>query len=512
MGAPPPGWHLGDFWGDLVVVVGAQKGAIAAASVFLALLVVGRALLPAVDRKRLRMPFAMFTLYFLLLPVKAVLLSRGLESTYTTVQLTATVALVWGMVGIGSLLLFDLLARRLAVPKIIRDITTIILSLVGLVTVLSKSGVNLLSLITTSAVLTAVIGLALQDTLGSLMSGIALQLESSISIGDWIRVDDKVIGKVLEIRWRSTMIRTKDDDIVIIPNGMLTKGMVTNFAKDGLENRRFVFFNVHLRHPPNVVQQVVKDSLVGTFNVSTRTPPNCVVWKYHESWLEYAVLYRLIDYLPDFTTDSEVRKRIWYGLRRHGIEIPYPGHNLFVTELTAAREQQKSEKEQRRRLDAIDKVSFFTPLSAEERAHLATGLRFAVYGHEEVVIRAGEVGESMYVIRDGKVSVRIGVNGLEKEVAVLVPGQFFGEMSLMTGEPRRATVAAKGDVECYVLDRSLFGEIVQKNPSVVSDIGKLFADRELNLKGQREGLLVESARARAEQQALLGRIKSFFGL
>ena len=96
----------------------------------------------------------------------------------------------------------------------------------------------------------------------------ALQLESSIGIGDWIRLDERQIGRVQEIRWRSTVIRTKNDDIVIIPNGLFAKGVITIFGKEGLENRRWVYFNVHLRHAPNQVQQVVREALAGTPNVS----------------------------------------------------------------------------------------------------------------------------------------------------------------------------------------------------------------------------------------------------
>ena len=99
---------------------------------------------------------------------------------------------------------------------------------------------------------------------------------------------------------------------------------------------------MHLRHPPNLVQKIVREALAGTPNVSTTTPPDCITWRYHESWLEYAVRYRLVDYLPDDSTDSEVRKRIWYALHRENIEMPYPGHNVFMTELSAARAATKA--------------------------------------------------------------------------------------------------------------------------------------------------------------------------
>jgi small-conductance mechanosensitive channel/CRP-like cAMP-binding protein len=509
---PPAGWEQHAFWHNLRLELAAHRSGVALASVFFALLVIGRALVPALDRPRLRVAFVMFMFFFVSLPLRAELLSLWLETAYFAVKLGGLVFMAFGVIDVGGLLVFDLIGRRLKSPRIFRDVTIIILSGVALVMLLSRSGVNLLSLITTSAVLTAVIGLSLQDTLTHLVSGIALQLESSIGIGDWIRVDDKPIGKVLEIRWRSTLIQTKNGDLVVVPNAMITRGVITNFNKDGLQNRRWVHVNVHLRHPPNLVQQAVLEALQGTPNMSVEAPPDCLVWAFRDSWLEYAVRYRLIDYLADDGTDSEVRKRIWYALRRHGIEIAYPGHNVFVTELNEARQQLRSERERQRRLEALRRVDFFAPLSDGAREQLASQLRSALFGAGERIISAGAAGDSLYLIDDGEVAVKIAVNGFEKELATLGPGDFFGEMSLMTGDPRRADVVAKSDVQCYVVERAPFQEILQKNAALVGEIGKLFAEREAMLKGQREGLTAEAARARVDHQALLGRIMSFFGL
>jgi CRP-like cAMP-binding protein len=387
-----------------------------------------------------------------------------------------------------------------------------IASLVALVMLLSRSHVNLWSVITTSAVLTAVVGLALQDTLGNLLSGVALQLESTIAIGDWIKLDERQIGRVQEIRWRSTVIRTKNDDLVVIPNGLFAKGVITIFAKDGLQNRRWVYFNVHLRHPPNLVQRIVREALVGTPNVSTTPPPDCITWRYHESWLEYAVRYRLVDYVPDDPTDSEVRKRIWYALHRENVEMPYPGYNVFLTELNAARAQSKAERERAQRLELLARVGILSPLDDDERLRVADGLHHVVFGAGEVILREGEAGDSLFVLRSGEVNVRIGVDGLEKEVAHLGVGEFFGEMSLMTGEPRRATVVAKSDVECYVIDRALFQKILQGNAGLADKIGRLLSEREMKNKIEREGLSAEAARAHADHQGLAARIRSIFGL
>jgi len=485
---------------------------IAAAAVCLALLMLGRALLPVADRGRVRLAIFFVLTYLVLLFVKAGLLNVGMEAAYGTAHLAALVALAWGITATSGFVLFDLGGRRLHIPKILRDLSVTIASAVAMVMLLSRAGVNFLSIITTSAVLTAVIGLALQDTLGNLLSGVAMQLESSIGIGDWIRLDERPIGRVLEIRWRSTVIRTKNDDIVIIPNGLFAKGVITVFNKEGLENRRWVYFNVHLRHAPNQVQKIVREALVGTPNVSMRTPPDCITWRYHESWLEYAVRYRLVDYLPDDSTDSEVRKRIWYALHRENIEMPYPGYNVFMTEMSAARAATKVDRERGRRIELLQTVGILAPLDDSARLAVADGLHHTVFGTGEVIMREGQPGDSLYVLRSGNVSVRLGVDGLEKEVATLGEGDFFGEMSLLTGEPRRATVVAKSDVECYVIDRALFQQILRNNAKLADEIGKLLSEREMKNKIEREGLSAEAARKSTDHQALLHRIRSFFGL
>jgi small-conductance mechanosensitive channel/CRP-like cAMP-binding protein len=510
--APPTGWEAHHYWHDLDLEFHVRQVGVTAAAVCLALLVLGRALLPVADRGRVRLAIFFVSTYLLLLFVKAALLNVGMEDAYCTAHLAALVALAWGITGTVGMLLFDLAGRSLHIPKILRDLSVTIASAVALVVLLSRAGVNFLSIITTSAVLTAVIGLALQDTLGNLLSGVAMQLESSIAIGDWIRLDERPIGRVLEIRWRSTVIRTKNDDLVIIPNGLFAKGVITIFGKEELQNRRWVYFNVHLRHPPNLVQKIVRDALVGTPNVSTKTPPDCITWRYHESWLEYAVRYRLVDYGPDDPTDSEVRKRIWYALHRENIEMPYPGYNVFMTEMSSARAATKADRERGRRLELLQTVGILAPLDDGARMHVADGLHHTVYGTGEVIMRVGEPGDSLYIIRGGTVSVRLDVDGLEKEVATLGEGDFFGEMSLMTGEPRHATVVAKSDAECYVIDRALFQQILRNNAKLADEIGKLLSEREMKNKIEREGLSAEAARKSTDHQALLHRIRSFFGL
>jgi small-conductance mechanosensitive channel/CRP-like cAMP-binding protein len=511
---PPAGWQPHELWENLHRDAGAHRTSLTLAVAMTALLILGRALLHAEDRHRLRIAFGCFALYFLAWPLRALSLSNGDLSHYSTLALAANVLLAWGAIGVGGLLVFDLIGKRAGIPKILRDLTITIASVAALVVLLSRSGVNFLSIITTSAVLTAVIGLALQNTLADLLSGVALQLDSSFAIGDWIRVDkDGQVGVVREIRWRSTVIETRNGDLITIPNGVITKSLIQTFQKEGRENRRWVYFNVHMRHPPDLVISTVRAALNGIPNVSDKTPPDCVLMDFADSWARYAVRYRLVDFRPDDPTDSAVRTRIWYAMHRANLELSYPAQNVFVTQLDAAREQRKSDAEKQRRLDALGLVTFFAPLGPADLEALARTMRHLVFGPGEVIIRVGEEGDSLFLIRAGEVSVKIGIDGLEREVAVLHQGQFFGEMGLMTGEPRRATVVAKQSAECYVVDKAMFEEIVRHSPGLLGEIGRLLHDRQIELEGKIDGLSAEAQAARAHaQNALLGRIKSFFGL
>ena len=161
-----------------------------------------------------------------------------------------------------------------------------------------------------------------------------------------------------------------------------------------------------------------------------------------------------------------MRSAIWYALHRAGMEIPFPSRNINVTEMNEDRIQRKRDEEYARRVDALSRVDVFRALDAEKIDRLARRLRQVVFGPGEVILRQGDPGDSLYVVRGGQVAVQIGVLGAHKEVATLGDGEFFGEMSLMTGESRTATVVAKSDVECYIVDKEAFQEIVQEKPEL----------------------------------------------
>jgi small-conductance mechanosensitive channel/CRP-like cAMP-binding protein len=411
----------------------------------------------------------------------------------------------------AGLVLFDVVLARRELPRILRDLVHAFAYLITAAFVLTRSEVDVTKVFTASVLTTAVIGLALQETLGNIMAGLALQLERDLEVGDWVKIDDKATGRIREVRWRATTVVTKNGDLVLIPNGVVARSLITNFSRPTAAHRQWIMLRVHFRHPPGKVRDVVVEALRAQAFVRTDPAPDCILWDFNkDDACTYAVRYWMDDFQRDDSMDSAVRSAIWYALHRAGMEIPFPSMNINVTEMNEDREQRKQDEEYARRVDALSRVDVFRALDAEKIDRLARRLRMIIYGPGEVVLRQGDPGDSLYVVRAGSVAVQIGPAGTRKEVAILTAGQFFGEMSLMTGETRAATVVAKSDCECYVVDKPAFQEILDERPELAGTISDILTRRQLALDGAANDVALASQAVQKNQ--MRSRIASFFGI
>jgi small-conductance mechanosensitive channel len=472
------------------------------------------------DRRRVFGIGALVVLHLVLLPIVGTLRAAG-ASQYRDVRLACLAFAGLAAVSICGIVLFSVVLPRLrlTLPKIVQDVTVGVASVFMLLAIAARAGFNLSGLITTSAVLTAVIGLALQDTLGNIASGLALQTDGSIRLGDWIRVGQRE-GRVTEIRWRYTALETRDWETLIIPNSQLVKEQVVIIGRRAGQPqqwRRWVRFNVDFRHHPTDVVRIVEQALLASpIPLVAATPtPDCVFIEIQDSWARYAVRYWLTDLERDAAGDSRVLTRIYYALTRAHIALSIPAHAVFVTEESEERKLLKGEEEHQRRLAAIGKVEVLTHLSAEEQARLATRLQRTPFSRGEVLAHQGEHGDCMYLVTSGEVSVRVsGGDGLEREVARLGPGNFFGEMSLLTGEHRSASVTSLSDVECYRVGKLAFEEILSRRPEIAESLAQVLAERRVELAAAREDLDADTRKSQVDAARfdLLGKIRGFFGL
>ncbi len=425
---------------------------------------------------------------------------------------SAGLAFVW----LAGSLLFGRLLPLVGVrtPRILRDVLLGVASIIVLLSVARRAGVNLSGIIATSAVATAVIGFALQDTLGNVMGGLALQLDRSIAVGEWIRMGD-TFGRVVEISWRHTAVETPNGETVLVPNALLGKSQVTVVGRRrGRAGnwRRRVEFRASFKVSPAQVIEAVEAALGSQLpRVSSEQPPSCTCIELGEHHARYQVRYWLTELGRFVSTDSVVRTRIYFVLSRLGAlwPPPIPIHLLEQTEADRVNERQS---ERNRRAAVLASVELFADLPWDDLLALADELRPMPYSRGETVMQEGAAGHSVYVLAAGKVGVKLSVGDAKEKVAELTAPSFFGEMSLLAGVPRAATVVALTELECYELDKLGFQRLVQRN-EVAEAVAAAVARRQLELQQARDSAGGDAAATFAVAQGVLvARIRRFFGL
>ncbi len=276
----------------------------------------------------------LFGFAILLAATAAAIGTMGAASPGTVLQLASLLALLLGLVALAGIVLFDVVLPRLRieVPSIVRDLLLVGVAVAIGMGFLRLAGLDVFSLVTTSAVLTAVVGLALQTTIANVASGLGLQLDRTLRRGEWIEVGDHV-GKILEIGWRATRVHTKTGDTIFVPNGELVSKDVRSFGRSAGAHRLTVRIGFHYRHPPHDVRQVMLDAVRDAPGVLARPATECGPVEFGDSAVVYELRYWIGDFARDSEIDEEVRARIWYAAREAGLEFPFPTRTLvFATD------------------------------------------------------------------------------------------------------------------------------------------------------------------------------------
>lgn len=471
------------------------------------------------SRASMRWTFAFLVLHLASLPLLGYLAVEE-HDAYGSVHLVSLTLATLAGVTIILAIVFDGVLRglRAQAPRIVQDVAGAAAYLIGAFFLLSAWGVNLSGLIATSAVLTAVIGFALQDTLGNLIGGMALQMEKSVRPGDWIQVGDKE-GRVLEIRWRQIAIETRDWETVIVPNSVLAKSQFTVLGRrHGAPQqwRRPVLFHIDYRHRPDVVINAVETALrrAPIPGVAQDPPPDCVLVDMRGSFSTFSARYYLTDLNRDAPIDSDVRGRVFAALQRANIQLTMPAQAVFLTAESEERRERLKRDQDLTRENVLRGIEMFKDLDEAELHELAAGLRYSPYRAGEVLTRQGDEGRDLFFIHQGRVSVRIRVLDNETEVAQLGAGAFFGERSLMTGEVRSATTVALTDVICYRLAKAELKNLFQRRPALADAVAEILARRDAERDEHRQGLTGRAAteRLEADKRQLVSKIRNFFGL
>jgi small-conductance mechanosensitive channel/CRP-like cAMP-binding protein len=358
-------------------------------------------------------------------------------------------------------------------------------------------------LLTTSAVGAVVVGFALQDTLGNAFAGLGIQSEKPFRVGHWIRVGD-FEGRVAEVTWRATKLHTKSGNFVVVPNNIIAKEAITNYSEPSVPTRLELDVGASYLSTPADVRAGIAEALHQVPRVLQTPPSDALLHSFDGSAITYRVRFWIADYEFDDEAKDEVRTAIFYAFARRGIEIPWPievGYEREWPEPDAAAKQAERER-------VLAGVDLFSRLTAEHVRAVAAASTIRMYGNGEAIVRQHEPGQSMFIVCSGRAAVVVDPG--RREVAVIEKGGYFGEMSLLTGDTRSASVIARGDTSVLELDAEVFRTIGAADPQAVEQVGLAAVARRAQLTEIRD-----AARTTVVADApatFLGRMKRFLGL
>ncbi len=444
----------------------------------------------------------------------------GLTSLSTEQERMSHAAGEWArtLVSIGFLMILALAAVRALnelvflifrkrkgydAPALMRDLFSLVLYVtVGAVILRYTLELSFAALLPGSALLGIILGLALQDTLGNLFSGISLHADKPFQVGDVITVG-KHTGVVMSVTWRAVKIKTFSNHIVLVSNSSIAKESIEVAPRDN-QNARIVFFSALYSDSPVKVIHAVREAVREADNVLRYMTPVVRICRLGDSGVEYEVKYWLSDYARYNDTDALVRQRIWYAFRRSGFTFAFPTRTLYMEQPAGDGDGHDAAT----LAELLSAVDIFSPLTADELNALAAGATGHVFAPGETIIRAGDSGASMFVVHRGSVDVRVDSNGTPRTIKRLSEGAFFGEMALFTGEPRTASVVAAEETEVLEIGHESMRGLFETNPDLVEALSHTINER-------RAGLAANAFAAPGDDDThdgLLSKIKRFFGL
>src|SRR6266404_618212 len=403
--------------------------------------------------------------------------------------------------------------RQTPIPHFLREVAGGIIFLIVLLFILSygyHAETQLKGLLAWSGVVAIILGFAGQNLFAGIIGGVSIQINRPYKVGDWLQVHER-FAEVMEINWRSTRLRTNDNIYLDIPNNEMVSHEIVNLHYPTEVHAMRIRVGVEYKNPPNVV----KDALFRAASTADGVLAQPKVKVFLVDFADHAVIYEIKYYMGNHSRINEindaVRTNVWYELKRQDITIPFPIRTLHV-ERRSARTVQEDQEEAR---TILRDEPLFECLSDAQIENLVKEASLNHFGRGERVIQEGAEGNSMFILLRGTANVSVNKNGSPIQVAALGSGDCFGEMSLLTGERRSATVRADGD--CYVMEigKDVMAGIIRDSPDCLRQLSEILATRKMETEGVVKDAARPSDQAAKETEyraTFLRRLKTFFEL
>jgi small-conductance mechanosensitive channel/CRP-like cAMP-binding protein len=459
----------------------------------------------------------LYQLFCLTLAFYTALAAYGVHTTWRNHLGAAAILLSTAFVfALVNRYVFDLYferRRQTTIPHFLREVAALVIFLIALLFVLSvgyHAERELKGVLAGSGIAAIILGFAGQNLFGGIIAGMSIQINRPYKVGDWLQVGDR-FAEVMEINWRSTRLCTNDNIYLDIPNNEIVRTTIVNLHYPTEVHAMRIRVGVDYNAPPNRV----KDALVRATSSANGVLANPPVKVFLVDFADHAVTYEVKFYMGNHARINEIndaiRTNVWYELKRQRIKIPFPIRTLQLER----RKAPTGDEEHQEARDILRGEPLFQCLSAAQIYNLVEQSDFNQFGRGERVIEEGADGDSMFILLRGAAHVSISKNGKVIPVATLSSGDCFGEMSLLTGEKRSATVRAEGDCDVMEISKDVMAGIIRDSPDCLRQLSEILARRKI----EREKI-VKDAALPADQAAkeneyratFLRRLKTFFEL
>jgi small-conductance mechanosensitive channel/CRP-like cAMP-binding protein len=362
-------------------------------------------------------------------------------------------------------------------PKLLQQVFSFTAFAIALMLVLNlRHGQQVDTFLAGSGIVAVVLGFAMQETLANIISGIALQISKPFKVGDWLIVE-KHRAEVIEMNWRSTRLRTNDDVYLDIPNKSVTSAMITNLSYPTKNHAYRIRVRFELRVPPNKVREILRRAAQSANGVLAHPPVKVFLVEFADLAAVYEIKYYLEEAARFNDIEDGIRTNIWYEAERSKLVIPPPSQTFVM------RRDGESISTRTPAADLLRSQPFFKPLTEAQREALVAGAKILRFGRGEKIIRQGDEGCSMFVILEGNAEVIVDARGQALHVADLHAGEAFGEMCMLTGENRSASVMARTDCQIWEIERAVMAPLLQENEELAKELSELLAHRKLETEG-----------------------------
>lgn len=413
--------------------------------------------------------FSLFTQHVLQLPPS--------DDRVKSIQTLLWICVIHAALSLLNTVLFEQAKAntwRAKVPKLLIDLSRLFLVLLGTAIVLATVwNADLAGLVTALGVSSIVIGLALQDTLGSVMSGIALLFEQPFSVGDWLRVND-LVGQVIDINWRSVRLITLEREMVIIPHKVIGGEVIRNFSMPQRIHAERIQIGFSYKDPPNLAKYVLRTTALETQGILVNPEPQIFTLAYDDSSITYEVKFFIEDYADLEEIRDRFMTRVWYAAQRSNLNIPFPIRTLYHFHGPTSRAEGT-----KKFAESLQSIPSFVPLDTPDNIqNLSQDITLKHFGAGEKVIQQGHASNALYIMIVGQAIMTVrDKDDRDHEVLPIKAGEFFGEMTLFSGEPSTVSITAAEDLEVMMISANEVNQMIERQPSFSREISQVLEIR-----------------------------------